>query len=123
MIYVYIELALFGLLLICAPGQLFSDYAAVMNFKRVRENGKLGLGPKITRIQTFCGSYLLVRGWLLDCLVNTVHFTALLGFELPRELTVTKRLRRHIQENTEHAAFCLKVRQELDALDPAGTHE
>lgn len=116
MIWLYIELFLFVLLLICAPGMLYADFAAVMNFKRVRQT--VGL----TRIQLVCGSYILVRGWILDCLVNTVHMTILLR-EIPRETTVTRRLRRHITENTKHAAFCLAFRQELDALDPAGIHE
>ncbi len=115
MIYLYILLVLFLLLLICAPGMLFADYAAVMNFKRVRDT--VGL----TRVQTFCGSYMLVRGYLLDMLVNVLHMSVLLC-ELPRELTVTRRLRRHIEGNTKHAALCLRLRQELDALDPAGIH-
>lgn len=115
MIYLYIELALFGLLLICAPFMLFSDYAAVMNFKRVRNT--VGL----SKLQSVCGSYILIRGYLLDCFVNMVHMTIWLR-ELPRELTVTHRLRRHIKGNTKHAAKCLRFRQELDPLDPAGIH-
>lgn len=127
-ITLWIELFLFVLLLICAPGMLYADFAAVMNFKRVRENGKPledgspGIGPPITKIQTVCGGYILARGYLLDLFVNVVHMTLLLGFELPRELTVTHRLRRHIEGNTKHAALCLRLRQELDALDPAGIH-
>lgn len=115
MIYLYIELFLFALLLICAPGMLYADYAAVMNFKRVRDT--VGL----TKLQTVCGSYILVRGYLLDCLCNWVHASLILR-EFPRELTVTRRLRRHIEKNTKHAALCLSLRQELDALDPAGIH-
>lgn len=121
MIWLYIELALFGLLLICAPGMLFADFAAVMNFKRVREEGKTGKGPGLTRLQLVCGSYILIRGYILDLFCNMVHATIVLR-ELPRETTVTRRLRRHIEENTRHAAFCLSVRKELDALDPAGIH-
>lgn len=110
-----VELSLFGLLLLCAPGMLFADYAAVMNFKRVRN--VIGL----TRAQTIIGSYILIRGYLLDLFVNIVHMTVLLR-EWPRQLTVTHRLRRHIEGNTKHAALCLRLRQELDALDPAGIH-
>jgi len=112
MSYLYIEAALFALLLICAPGMLFADYAAVMNFKRVRNT--VGL----TKLQAVCGSYILIRGYLLDLLVNVVHMSILLR-EWPRELTVTHRLRRHIEGTTKHAALCLRFRQELDALDPA----
>lgn len=115
MIWLYIELALFGLLLICAPGTLFADYAAVMNFKRVRNT--VGL----TKMQAICGAYILVRGYALDLLCNFVHASIVLR-EFPRELTVTRRLRRHIENNTKHAALCLRLRQELDALDPAGIH-
>lgn len=122
MIWLYIELALFGLLLICAPGMLYADYAAVMNFKRVRDDGKAGRGPGLTRLQTVCGSYILIRGYLLDLFCNVVHATIVLR-ELPRETTVTRRLRRHIEGDTKHAALCLYVRQQLDALDPAGIHQ
>ena len=122
MIYLYTEAALFALLLLCAPFMLYADYAAVMNFKRVREEGKTGVGPGLTKLQSVCGSYILTRGYLLDFFVNTVHMTILLR-ELPRELTVTRRLRRHITDGTRHAAFCLRFRQQLDALDPAGTHD
>lgn len=115
MMYLYIELALFALLLVCAPGMLFADYAAVMNFKRVRN--AVGL----TKLQTVIGSYILLRGYLLDLFVNAVHMTILLR-EWPREMTVTHRLRRHINESTKHGVLCLQLRQELDALDPAGIH-
>ena len=115
MIYLYTEAALFALLLLCAPFMLFTDYAAVMNFKRVRQT--VGL----TKVQSVCGSYILVRGYLLDCFVNAIHMTLILR-ELPRELTVTRRLRRHIEGGTRHAAFCLRFRRQLDALDPSGVH-
>lgn len=115
MIWLHIEAALLVLLLICAPGQLYADYAAIMNFKRVRQT--VGL----TKMQTVCGSYILIRGYLLDLLCNWVHASLILR-EWPQELTVTRRLRRHIEGNTKHAALCLRLRQELDALDPAGIH-
>lgn len=116
MIYIYIEAALFALLVICAPGILFADYAAVMNFKRVRNT--VGL----SKLQNIVGSYILIRGYLLDLFVNVVHMTVLLR-EFPRELTVTHRLRRHIEGGTRHAALCLRLRHELDALDPSGIHQ
>ncbi len=115
MIWLYTFAALFGLLLLCAPGMLFADYAAVMNFKRVRNT--VGL----SKLQAIVGGYILLRGYLLDLFVNVVHMSVLLR-ELPRELTVTRRLRRHIEGGTKHAALCLRLRHELDALDPAGIH-
>lgn len=113
----YIELALFALLLVCAPYMLWCDYLAVMALKRQRDGwGLSGLSQAI-------GPWILMRGYFLDCLVNTVHMSAALR-EWPRELTVTKRLRRHIEGNTKHAAFCLKIRTKLlDGFDPAGIHQ
>ncbi len=116
MIYVYAELALFILLLVTAPYQLWCDYLGVMALKRQRDNGGL------SGLAKFFGSYILLRGYLLDFLCNVVHATILLR-EFPRELTVTKRLRRHIEGNTQQAAQCLKFRtQLLDGFDPAGIH-
>lgn len=115
----YVEVFLFVLLLPCAPGMLYADFAAVMNFKRVREEGKTGVGPGLTKLQLYCGSYILIRGYVLDLFCNWVHATIVLR-EFPRELTVTRRLRRHIENNTKHAALCLRLRQQLD---PAGIHQ
>ena len=117
MIWLYIELALFILLLVTAPYQLWCDYLGVMALKRQRDNGGLSGPAKLF------GTYVLMRGYLLDFLCNVVHCTVLLR-ELPRELTVTKRLRRHIEGNTVHAAKCLAFRtQLLDGFDPAGIHQ
>lgn len=117
MIWLYAELALFAALLITAPYQLWCDYLGVMALKRQRDNGGLS-GPAL-----FFGSYILIRGYLLDFLCNAVHATILLR-EFPQELTVTKRLRRHIDGNTVHAAQCLKFRtQLLDGFDPNGIHQ
>lgn len=121
MIWLKIELALFVLLLFCAPGMLYADFAAVMNFKRVRDMGRNGTGPGLTKLQLVCGSYILLRGYALDLFCNLIHATIVLR-EPPRELTVTRRLRRHIEGGTKHAALCLSLRKQLDALDPAGTH-
>lgn len=116
MIYAYIVAALFGLLLVCAPFMLWADYLCVMALKRQRDNGGLS-GPA-----TYFGTYILIRGYVLDCFVNLVHATIILR-EFPQELTVTKRLRRHIEGNTRHAPFCLAIRtQLLDGFDPDGIH-
>ncbi len=113
----WIELGLFAALLITAPYQLWCDYLGVMALKRQRDNGGLS-GPA-----KFFGSYVLIRGYQLDFLCNAVHATILLR-EFPQELTVTKRLRRHIEGNTVHAAKCLAFRtQMLDGFDPNGIHQ
>lgn len=122
MIYLYIELTLFGLLLIFAPVMLWSDYLAVMNIKRVRDIGRAGGAYSLSKPALVLGSYVLVRGYLLDALVNLVHATIVLR-EWPQELTVTRRLRRHIEGNTSRAALCLRIRtQLLDGFDPDGIH-
>ena len=111
-----IELTLFVLLLICAPYMLWCDYLAVMALKRQRD------GWGLSDLSKFIGSWILIRGYFLDFLVNAVHMTVRLR-EWPKELTVTLRLRRHIENNTKHAALCLSIRSNLlDGFDPAGIH-
>lgn len=124
MIYLYIEAALFVLLLITAPYQLWCDYIGIMNLKRVRDDfKKRGTGPGLTVWSNPLGLYMLARGALLDLFVNVFHASIILR-ELPRELTVTRRLRRHIEGNTKHAALCLRIRTRLlDGFDPAGIHQ
>ena len=117
LITAWVELFLFLALLVCAPYMLWCDYLGVMALKRQRDNGGLSGPAKLF------GSYMLIRGYLLDFLCNVVHASILLR-EFPRELTVTKRLRRHIEGNTVHAAQCLKFRaQMLDGFDPNGIHQ
>ena len=114
-----IEVALFALLLVCAPYMLWCDYLCVMTLKRQRDNKS---GGGLSKPALTLGTFILIRGYLLDCFCNVLHMTIALR-ELPQELTVTKRLRRHIEGSTEHAAFCLSIRtQLLDGFDPAGIH-
>ena len=67
---------------------LYVFYAAVMNIKRVRDMGKL------TTLGKVFGYPTLVIGLILDLLVNWFVMTLIL-LEVPRELTVTSRLKRH----------------------------
>lgn len=90
MIYVYIELFLFTLWVISSPLELLLHFWGLMNFARVRDLP----GAGVTRPATLVGVYFLVRGYLLDFIVNVVWMTAYLG-ERPHELTVTARLNRH----------------------------
>jgi hypothetical protein len=88
MTYVYIALTLMGL-----TYGLYVFYAAVMNIKRVHEMGKLNpLGKAL-------GYPTLLIGYTLDVIVNLVVMT-LVMLELPREWTVTARLKRHNREST-----------------------
>lgn len=118
-----IELVLFVLLLICSPFMLWTDYTSIMSFKRVRNLHNQRLSPALSKLQTIGGTYILIRGYLLDFLVNAIHASIIL-LEFPKELTVTARLDRHITQNTKHAALCLSIRTNLlDNIDPDGIHK
>ena len=118
----WVELALFIALLFFAPLMLWSDYLAVMNIMRVRDIEKAGGAYSLSKLARALGTYILIRGYLLDGFVNMLHMTILLG-EWPKELTVTSRLHRHIRDKTEHAALCLAIRTKLlDGFDPNGIH-
>lgn len=95
---------------------LFVFYAAVMNIKRVRDMGRLSWFGKVLGYPT------LLIGLVLDLLVNMLLMTPLL-LELPRELTVTGRLKRHHRESTGWRLAVVKFFEPvLDPLDPSGDH-
>lgn len=96
---------------------LWVFYLAVMNLRRVDKMGKLGITA------TGLGMPALIIGLVLDLLVNVVVMTILM-LELPRETTVTARLKRHKREST---GWRLKVTEWLasellDSFDPDGRH-
>jgi hypothetical protein len=95
---------------------LYVWYAAVMNIKRVRDAGKL------TTLGKVFGYPTLVIGLVLDLLVNWFVMTIIL-LEVPRELTVTSRLKRHHKESTGWRLAVVKFFEPvLDPLDPSGDH-
>jgi len=95
---------------------LYVFYAAVMNIKRVRDMGKL------TTLGKVFGYPTLVIGLILDLLVNWFVMTLIL-LEVPRELTVTSRLKRHHTESTGYRLAVVKFFEPvLDPLDPRGDH-
>jgi hypothetical protein len=95
---------------------LYVWYAAVMNIKRVRDMGKL------TTLGKVFGYPTLVIGLILDLLVNWFVMTLIL-LEVPRELTVTSRLKRHHKESTGYRLAVVKFFEPvLDPLDPSGDH-
>jgi hypothetical protein len=95
---------------------LYVWYAAVMNIKRVRDMGKL------TTLGKVFGYPTLVIGLILDLLVNWFVMTIIL-LEVPRELTVTSRLKRHHKESTGYRLAVVKFFEPvLDPLDPSGDH-
>lgn len=95
---------------------LFVFYAAVMNIKRVRDAGNL------TKLGLAFGYPTLVIGLVLDLLVNVFVMTIIL-LEVPQELTVTSRLKRHNRESTGWRLAVVKFFEPvLDPLDPSGDH-
>jgi hypothetical protein len=95
---------------------LYLDYVSVMSFKRVKEKDLL------TPIAKTLGGAVLIRGYMLDAYVNVFLMTLIL-LELPQELTVTSRLKRH---NLLPGTWGYRVAQwaapELDPYDPTGKH-
>ena len=103
--------------LVYAPYALWRDYLAVMNLKRTRDNGGLHLTAKCL------GFVILALGYLQDFFVNVLHMSVLF-LEVPKELTVTARLTRHIEQGSgwrQSLALWLTSTL-LDAFDPAGKH-
>ena len=109
MIY-YIPIIAFG-----AIYALWIFYLAVMNLKRVRDLGLLSPVAKAL------GYPVLVTGYLLDALVNLLLTLVLLEF--PKEMTVSRRLKRHNRYGTgwrqRVAAWFEPL---LDPFDPSGDH-
>ena len=95
---------------------LWIFYLAVMNLKRAKEAGKLN------KFAAMLGAPVLFVGYVLDFIVNVLVMTVLL-VEIPKELTVTSRLSRHIRESSGFrlavASWFIPI---LDPFDPSGRH-
>ena len=95
---------------------LWVFYIAVMGLKRVRDT--VGLSPWALRF----GYPILIVGYVLDVLVNWFVFTVVM-LEIPKELTVSSRLKRHNQESTGWRLAVVKFFEPLlDPFDPSGNH-
>lgn len=95
---------------------LWIFYLAVMNLDRVNKQGKL------VKIAYVFGMPVLFVGLFLDFLVNVFVMTPLL-FELPREFTVTARLKRHNRTSTGwRKRVAVWFEPLLDPFDPSGDH-
>jgi hypothetical protein len=95
---------------------LYVFYSAIMNVKRVRDLGRL------TAFGAALGYPTLAIGLLLDLYVN-VFVMSIVLFELPREWTVTSRLRRHHLKSKGWRLAVVKFFEPvLDPLDPSGDH-
>lgn len=96
---------------------LWAFYLASMALVRARADGRLGT-PAFS-----LGLPIVAVGLLLDCAVN-LTVASLLFLDAPRELLVTRRLKRyHAQGSgwrTRLAAYVCK--NFLDQFDPTGEH-
>ena len=134
----------FVMWLVWLPVNLWGDFLAVMNVKRVRDLAREGKGPPLTKGAIYVGTYILIRGYLRDFAVNTLHLSVLLR-ELPKwprwsrrsqypkfsswllkdgELTVSERLKRHINTlDSPHRERCLALQTAwLRDYDVSGGH-
>ena len=95
---------------------LYVFYGCVMNVKRVRDMGRL------TPIGYVFGWPTLLIGYALDVLCNVFVMTIVFA-ELPRETTVTARMKRHNRTSTGwRKRIVLFFEPLLDPLDPSGDH-
>jgi hypothetical protein len=95
---------------------LWIFYLAVMNLQRVRDMGKLGTVAKVF------GYPVLLVGYALDVLVNVTLMTVLF-LEIPRETTVTARLKRHNRTGSGwRQRLAAWFEPLIDPYDPSGDH-
>lgn len=102
-----------GFLLLYA---LWVFFLAVMSLQRAKNAGTLTTTAKVF------GYPVLFAGLLLDFIANITVMTILL-VELPREGTVTRRLKRHNASSTGwRKAVAAWAEPLLDPFDPSGDH-
>lgn len=110
------EIAIYLGLSLAVTYALYVFYCAVMNIKRVRDMGKL------TKLGMAFGYPTLIIGLVLDFLCNTFVMTVLF-LELPKEFTVTSRLKRHNHSDDGwRTALARWFEPVLDPIDPSGDH-
>lgn len=94
---------------------LWVFYLAVMALKRAKDAGLL------TKTAEAFGYPVLFVGLVLDFLANVLVMSVLL-LELPREGTVTSRLKRHNKGSGWRKAIAQWAEPLLDPFDPSGDH-
>lgn len=104
----------------CGIGSVYAlwvFYLAVMNLKRAADADRLS--PMARRF----GTPVLFAGYVLDFLVNLIPFTVLM-LDLPRETTVTARLKRYANgSDSWRRRFALWFADDLlNDFDPSGKH-
>lgn len=104
------------ILSICGFYSLWVLYLAVMNLSRAKSANQLNGKAR------FFGTPVLIIGLFIDFLINVFCMTIVL-LELPRETTVTSRLKRHNRESTGwRKAVAVWFEPLLDPFDPSGDH-
>lgn len=95
---------------------LWTLFLAVMNLKRSKDAGTLTFSHK------FFGYQVLFIGLLVDLICNVFFLTVIL-LELPKEGTVTGRLKRHNLHSTGwRKSVAVWAENLLDQFDPSGNH-
>jgi hypothetical protein len=100
---------------LCSIYLLWLAFICVMGLKRAKDAGLL------SKTAMALGYPVLIVGYLLDCFVNVFVMTLLL-LELPRETTVTSRLKRHNKGTGWRKAVSAWAEPLLDPYDPSGDH-
>lgn len=94
----------------------FIMYVASMGMIRAHKDGKLN-----TVLWVLCVPFVAVS-WMIDVVHNLTLFT-LLYLELPRELTVTSRLKRHVTQHTFRGKLSRWIAETiLNPFDHTGNH-
>lgn len=118
LIYILIGVAVYALVSAHLTYKLWVHYLAVMSLARAQSAGQL------TTLTYRMGMYTLFKGLILDFVVNVFVMTFIL-WELPREMTVTARLKRHNQKsplNSWGKRVAMWFEPVLDPFDPKGDH-
>jgi len=107
--------AVFPFVLVGSFYVLWVLYLAVMNLKRVRDLGQL------SRMALILGYPVLFLGLVVDLFCNLLISVPLL--EMPKEMTVTARLKRHNKDTSGwRKTVALWFEPLLDPFDPSGDH-
>lgn len=94
---------------------LWIFYLAVMNLSQAKNKGTL------SKVAKFFGTPVLFIGLLVDLLCNILLSVVFL--DIPRELTVTARLKRYSKGSGWRKSAALRLADDmLDDFDPSGKH-
>lgn len=112
------ELLRLAVWVVLALYALWIFYLAIMNLSRADQ------AHQLRPVALALGIPVLVVGYTMDALINVLVLTVLM-LELPRELTVSERLGRHLRSLSGGWRYrvsrwvCVEL---LDQFDPTGKH-